>query len=224
MPVLDEAVIKSRRAVYNDGGVGTGLEAMKLSNGSGGANLLDGVMDNHISVAARPAATMAAPKAAAPSSGGSNFLLDLDDIFGGGGGGGAPAPPPVHSYQPQQNNTFPPAAPIQQTPTQSHDLLSDIFSAQPQPQILQQSVAMPLNNGFDGLGGLSVSAPIVSPQAAATVSPGGSVIKAFEKNGFVVMMEISKPNPGDLSMSRILCKFTNQSQMPITNLSFQVYF
>lgn len=35
-------------------------------------------------------------------------------------------------------------------------------------------------------------------------------------------MEISKPNPSDLTQSRILCKFSNASGASIENLVFQV--
>lgn len=219
MPVLDEATFKSRRAVYNDGGVGAGLEAMKLGSGAAD-NLLDGVSSSPAPrVAISAGAPRAPPAAAAAGGGSSSFLLDLDDIFGGGAAPAASAPhshggygAPAAAAAPVAQATPPP--PQQQT----HDLLSDIFSAQPQPipTAMNQFGAAPLGAAA------SFSAPVASlVSPAPVVSIGAALLKAFEKNGFLVMMELSKPVPADPSQTRIMCKFSNQTQMPLTNFAFQ---
>lgn len=208
MPVVDEAAMKSKRAVFSDLDNAGGLQQMKLSSGSGahsGGDLFDAFGSSPAPMAPQP---MAAPAAAAAApAGGNNFLLDLDDIFGGGSL--APAALP----QPAQNgiggvgitNATPPAP-------ATTDLLADIFSVGPAPvavQIPQQPLGVPQQ-------------PLGVPAEAPAPSVSGMVlIKAFEKNSFMASMELTKPNQSDPSLTKILCKFSNSGQMPLTNFSFQ---
>jgi AP-1 complex subunit gamma-1 len=57
---------------------------------------------------------------------------------------------------------------------------------------------------------------------AGAASPSGPSLVAFDKGGFKVSMELSKPDASDPSKTRILCKFSNDCAFPITNLVFQV--
>jgi AP-1 complex subunit gamma-1 len=214
MPVLDEETMKSRRAVYKDGGVGAGLEAMKLSSGAG-ANLLDG--------GAAPARPVAQPAVAKPAASGNNFLLDLDDIFGGGAPAPAPAPPVPQAFG------SPVVAPAAPQPASNVDLLADIFGASPAPIAAAPiPAAAPMGGGFGGgmdlLGGFPAAPAPVSTPAFAPAPAAGPVMafaKAYETNRLVINMELVKPNPADPSMTKIICKFANISQMPLLNFSFQ---
>ncbi|CAM9242459.1 unnamed protein product [Ectocarpus fasciculatus] len=190
MPVLDEATMKSKRAVFSDLDDAEGLQTMRKATGGGApaGDLLDG-FDSPA-----PVHTSAPVPAPAPA-GGNNFLLDLDDIFGGGGSSPAPAPaPPVE-------NGFG-ASPTPAAPT---DLLADIFSTGPSPVTSPAPAPM--------------AAPL--PQPAAPAAGGMVLIKAFDKNNFSAAMELTKPNPSDPSQTKILCKFSNSGQMPLSNFSFQ---
>jgi AP-1 complex subunit gamma-1 len=203
MPVLDGAALRKRRAVLDDedGEGGSGGDLMGGGGGGGGFDLT-GEMSSMSVASPTPSASTLAPVA---SSGGSDFLLDLDDIFGGGGGGSAPAPP-----QQQQ----------QQQSMGGGDLLSDIFAtppAAPIPQQQQQMSPAPVMQQQQQQQQIS-PAPVMQQQAAAPVNPS---FVAFDKNGLVVHMELSKPNPANPSSTRILCKFTNNTGTPFANFVFQ---
>ncbi|CAK4391188.1 unnamed protein product [Aphanomyces euteiches] len=149
-----------------------------------------------------PAATPAAP--AAPAS--TPNLLDLEDIFGS-----APAAPVAAA-----------PVPVATTAAPSVDLLADLFSSPsagaPAPVAAAPAAA---NNLLDIFGG-----PPAPPSAPAVqaVQPPGQHIRAYEKNGLALDIELSKPNRNDPSISHIQCMFTNSSAYQLDNFVFQAAF
>jgi AP-1 complex subunit gamma-1 len=144
-------------------------------------------------LSAAPVGAPIAQAPAAPAAGGGGFLLDLDDIFGGG----APAAAPVAAF----------STPV---PSGGGDLLSDIFSmgAAPTPQpVVQMGMSQPVP-----------MQQIFSPPAP----PSNPIVKALEKNGMTIELELSKPNPASPASTNIVCRFSNSTQSPMSNLVFQV--
>ena len=126
-------------------------------------------------------------------------LLDLDDIFGSSSSQSSSAPvmaPSNMGFGQTPSTSMPPAAPV--------DLLSDIFSM---PAIGQ---ALPM-------------APTLMAPTPAITMTANPTIQAFDKAGFSISIELSKPNPAAPANSKLLCKFTNKMSTPITDLNFQVY-
>lgn len=215
MPVLDEATIRRRRAAFDDNNNADTTPFKAPSAVNNNNDLLGGM-------------GMGLPQA--QSSGGGGSLLDLDDIFGGG----APVSPVKTTHH------VPAAAPISST----HDLLSDIFSAPPVAPTPMPQMGMgfppqqPMNNNVDllSMGMMNTTlAPTPAPMPMMSAMPampamsmapmGGSPpcnIVAYDKSGFQVLMEASKPNPSDPSTTRVFCKFVNQTPFPLENLVFQV--
>lgn len=68
---------------------------------------------------------------------------------------------------------------------------------------------------------MGAPAPMNAAPAPAASGSGMVLIKAFDKNCFSASMELTKPNPSDPSTTKILCKFSNSGQMPLTNFAFQ---
>ena len=145
------------------------------------------------------AAPMGAPAAATVAPGGGSFLLDLDDIFGGASSPAAPA-----AVQPAANG-------FGQSQATGGDLLSDIFSVGAAPAALPAQQMVP-----DLMMGMS------SAQTSPPPPPVNPVVKAFDKNGLAILLELSKPNPAAPANTHILCKFNNSTQSPMSNLVFQV--
>jgi AP-1 complex subunit gamma-1 len=202
MPIIDENTLRKKR--MTDMSAGSMDASSGASQGGGGDN------DMQSSVPL-------------PSGGGG--LLDLDDIFGGGGGGS------TQQTAEQSNNA---------SSAGGMDLLADVFST-------NANVSTPANNsnvgGNNGNGGLldlmgspgqptdnppqppqndifsnsSASAPASAP-APAPVDNG---IEAFNKNGFIVNMKLSKPDNSNQSYTSILFSFANTNQNSVENLSFQ---
>ncbi|KAF0714241.1 Aste57867_3956 [Aphanomyces stellatus] len=146
-------------------------------------------------------ATPAAASTAAPAA---DSLLIFDDIFGAAPT--ASAPPAT-------------AAPVTAAPPR--DLLEDIFSTGPAPAVAAAAPA-PLSNGslLDIFGG-PAPAPAAPVQA---VQPPGQHIRAYEKNGLALDIELSKPNLSDPTISHINCMFTNASAYQLDNFVFQAAF
>ena len=46
-------------------------------------------------------------------------------------------------------------------------------------------------------------------------------IQAFDKDGLSIEMELSKPDPVNNALSKVLCKFSNKTAGPMTELNFQ---
>ena len=202
MPVLDGAALRKRRAVMDDddeGGDQSGGDLMGGGGGGGGGFDLTGGMSSMGVSSPAPSGGLSTPApVTGGASGGSNFLLDLDDIFGGGGGGAAPVP------QTQQQ-------PMTGGGSGGGDLLADIFATPapgPQQQPQQQQQFVPQQQ----------MAPAPVMQQMPPVNPS---VVAFDKNGLVVNMELSKPNPASPASTRILCKFTNNTGTPFDNFVFQ---
>lgn len=156
----------------------------------------------------------------APSgNSGSSSLLDLDDIFGLGSNSVAPATTHV---KPVTNTT---------------DLLSDIFavnttiSPNPVPVMGNMGyggmppVAPTFNNMTPMMGmnqgmmnNMLHSTPVMNQQAAV-VNP--AAIKAFDKNGLQILIDMSKPVSSQPSKTKLLCKFVNLTSSPMDSLMFQ---
>ncbi|KAJ0407978.1 hypothetical protein ATCC90586_002006 [Pythium insidiosum] len=153
---------------------------------------------------------MAAP--APPPKPAASSLLDLDDIFGTG----APATTPAASTPGQP-------APVANTV----DLLADIFStgpAQPQAPSAAAPAAPPASGGMAaddllGLMGFGAPQPVAPP-----APPQNPKIRAYEKNGLTIDLELSKPNKDDSSITYILATTTNNSPVPLTGFTFLTAF
>ncbi|KAJ1417770.1 adaptin N terminal region-domain-containing protein [Ochromonadaceae sp. CCMP2298] len=204
MPVLDEAAIRRRRAAFDDNTFGD--------------------VDSPVKPPAAP-------------SGGTS-LLDLDDIFGGG----AHAPmanTPVHMAAPTSNLDL--LSDIFNTPAQGGtQLLQPQTMSMPMPMPvpfempmapmqMQMPSQMPMPVMQMSQAHMPMQAPaptsptppmiISSPQAAAQAA--SPTFKAFDEAGLQVFMTVSKPDPSDLTQSRILCTFNNNSDAPMDSLVFQ---
>lgn len=201
MPALDAAALAAKRNPQD--GSGGFFEAMPSSNDASQRPL-------QLTAQQQPQQVPTSTGGAAPS------LLDLDDIFGGGAGStGASA----QSGAAQQNNAQPPP------PTASDaDLLSDIFAAQPAPQPPPQQ---PVVDIFGG--GAQASQPLQQQQAMpmampVPMAPPGKrtapPFKAFEKDGLVLTMDLSKEglatDPTD-----VLCTFKNNTAKDMERFIFQ---
>lgn len=141
---------------------------------------------------------VAAPAAAAPTPN----LLDLDDIFGGGSTTTSAAPP----------------APVAAAPMPAAvDLLADLFSTgpvAPAPSV----AAAPSTAAADLLGLMDFGAPAPPPP------PQNPKIRAYDKNGLSVDLEISKPNKDDPSVTFIAATVRNSTAMPLQNFLFLAAF
>lgn len=249
MPVLDEAELRRRRAIIEDGdgmGMGMGMENDGMDSPSLIGGGMGGMSDGGLG-AMGTTPTVGGMSNAAPS------LLDLDDIFGGGAPAGImptmptmpamPAPqtdqitslfdtPPVSmqtsQYPPHSNgagamggamgsamgmpgmypnhNTSLPPAPAQfSPPTSGMDLLNLGMPAA--PMVGSTPMGTPM-------GGMTAGMTATSPSS-------GHSIKAFDKAGLQIFMDISKPNSANPSASRILCRFVNFTSTPLYQLVFQ---
>ena len=108
-----------------------------------------------------------------------------------GGGGSAPVPQQQQQQQPSSGGG---------------DLLADIFATPPAPIPQQQQQQQ------------QQQAPV---QMMTPTPPANPSVVAFDKNGLVINMELSKPNPANPANTRILCKFTNNTGNPFANFVFQ---
>ncbi|ETV95340.1 hypothetical protein H310_11234 [Aphanomyces invadans] len=150
---------------------------------------------------AAPTNGSSAPPTTAPVN-----LLDLDDIFGTSAATTAPTT----------------AAPAPPAATPAVDLLADLFSSGPAPPSAMAVAPVVPSTAqlLDIFGG-----PPAAPAAPTTVvQPPGQHIRAYEKNGLALDIELSKPNLSDPSISHILCLFTNKSAYQLDNFVFQAAF
>ena len=60
--------------------------------------------------------------------------------------------------------------------------------------------------------------PSLTPMIAVSSTP---TVQAFDKDGLSVEMELSKPDPVNTALSKVLCKFSNKTASPMTELNFQ---
>jgi AP-1 complex subunit gamma-1 len=203
--------------IFGGGGVVKPLGAAAAP--SGGASLLD--FDDIFGGSAAPAAVTpaAAPAAAKPSS-----TADLlNDIFSAP----LPTPAPAPAYN---ASPFAPMPPVNNTPMNNNaaiDLLSatllntNFGAPAPSPMPMAPMAPMPMTVPAVAAMPPMTATPAVVP-IIATNPTQQCQLTAFEKNGLQVFMDVTKPNPADLSNTRILCKFHNQTGMPFENFVFQV--
>ncbi len=195
MPVLDESAVKRKKQSFAGGDSGA-----ISSSGNLGA--------------------ISAPS----GSSGSSSLLDLDDIFGLGSNSVAPAT--THA-KPVTNTT---------------DLLSDIFavnttiSPNPMPVMGNMGYGMPpaaptfnnmapmmgmnqgMMNNMNNMNSMLHSTPVMNQQPTAA---NPAAIKAFDKNGLQILIDMSKPVSSQASKTKLLCKFVNLTSSPMDSLVFQ---
>ena len=81
------------------------------------------------------------------------------------------------------------------------------FGAQPQQQQQQQQFGLPF---------------AAAPAAAAAPLGASATVSAFDKGGFQVLMDVSKPEPSNPSVTRVVCRFSNSNAAPLEQLVFQV--
>jgi AP-1 complex subunit gamma-1 len=169
---------------------------------------------------------LSSPALSASKSSGSASLLDLDDIFGGNSNQQTPSVLPNQGLQ----NTFPMNIPVQtaaqntmnasipsQNKNSSVDLLSDIFSMGPSlGNALPSNPTMPFSTQP-----MQIMNPTPLMQTPIVTNSNPTVV-AFDKNGFVITMELSKPAVGNLSNTKIFCRFSNKMSTPVTDLNLQV--
>ncbi|OWZ24581.1 AP-1 complex subunit gamma-1 [Phytophthora megakarya] len=138
-------------------------------------------------------------------------LLDLDDIFGGG----------VSTSSASTSLSASTSAPVAPPAV---DLLADIFSSSSAAPAPAASLGTSNGGGAPGandlLGLMDFGAPSPAP-AAPTANPP---VRAYEKNGLTVDLEITKPNPDDKSVTYITATTRNSTSMPIEKFAFLAAF
>lgn len=228
MPVLDESTIRRRRAAFDENN--SGGDSPLVPAPSTGADLMGG-------------SSMLMPTSATSSA--SKSLLDLDDIFGGGPVAAAPVKntAPVSSTHDLLSDIFSTPAPVAaqpmmpMTPMQPSPIMQ--LGGQPMMPVAPTSPMMPMNmppstpaGNLDllslGLMNTTLSPTPAAPMPSAAMpmiatNPNCNLV-AFDKSGFQVLMEASKPNPSDPSLTRVLCKFVNMTSFQLENLVFQVRY
>jgi AP-1 complex subunit gamma-1 len=137
-------------------------------------------------------------------------LLDLDDIFGGSVASNSSSAAPFGAST--GSTSAPPAAAV--------DLLADIFSTGPSPAA-PVPAATTVSSASDLLGLLDFGAPAAVP---APVTPAFPPVRAYEKNGLTVDLEITKPNKDDPSVTFITATTRNGSAMPVDKFVFLAAF
>ncbi|KAK1931968.1 AP-1 complex subunit gamma-2 [Phytophthora citrophthora] len=196
MPAIDASKVRSRNDNLASSAVGS---ADLLGDDDTGANSSSGI------------ATATSKPVQAAQSSASASLLDLDDIFGGGGSTSS-------ANTSISASSAAPAAPP------AVDLLADIFSSGPAP-------AAPAANSSNGgaaagagagdlLGLMDFGAPATTPAPPAANPP----VRAYEKNGLTVDLEITKPNADDKSVTYITATTRNSTAMPIEKFVFLAAF
>ncbi|KAL3672109.1 hypothetical protein V7S43_002773 [Phytophthora oleae] len=194
MPAIDASKVRSR----NDN---------LASSAVGSADLL-GDEDTSANSSSGNVAATSKPVQAAQSSA-SASLLDLDDIFGGG------------ASTSSANTSFSTSSAAPAAPP-AVDLLADIFSSGP----TSAAPAAGSSNGgaaagaSDLLGLMDFGAPAPTPAPPVANPP----IRAYEKNGLTVDLEITKPNADDKSVTYITATTRNSTTMPIEKFVFLAAF
>lgn len=196
MPPIDASKVRSR----ND---------HLASSAVGSADLLG---DESSGVSTSNGSSFAQP--AKPAQNASASLLDLDDIFGGGASTSSAGATVATSAAP----AAPPAV----------DLLADIFSSGPAaPAPTASTASFGSSNGGsastganDLLGLMDFGAPAAAPAAPAANPP----VRAYEKNGLTVDLEITKPNAADPSVTYITATTRNTTAVSIEKFVFLAAF
>ncbi|KAG7395235.1 AP-1 complex subunit gamma-1 [Phytophthora boehmeriae] len=200
MPAIDASKVRSRNDQFASSGVGS-------------ADLL-GDEDTGLSANNGSGSTESKPVKAAQSSA-SASLLDLDDIFGGGAS-------TASSATSLSASSSAPAAPP------AVDLLADIFSGGPAAPAQAPAASIGSNNGAvsasganDLLGLMDFGAPAAPTPAPHPTNPP---VRAYEKNGLTVDLDITKPNAGDPSVTFITATTRNSTSVPIEKFVFLAAF
>lgn len=200
MPAIDVTKLRNRQ---------NRVDSMP-GNSSSSNNMMDMLSDNSYGSDA-PKQQQAAPAAAAATPN----LLDLDDIFGGGAA---------------TTNSAPAAPVATPAPAAAVDLLADLFSTAPSsvpvappaaPFGLPVASTAPVSNSANDLLGLM---DFGAPAAPKPAPPQNLKIRAYEKNGLSVDLEISKPNKDDPSVTFIAATVRNATAIPLTNFLFLAAF
>lgn len=198
MPILDEEAMRKRRGEY------------------------DGTMRDQSGPSIRAPSSIPTGTSFTSSAKAGSSLLDLDDIFGSSS---TPSSAPIGMNIGGNSITTtmaPGTAPVS-NPTGKVDLLSDIFSLG--PSIGQALPATPIIPTMPAMPTMPSHQPVMPTNAflsPALVGSANPSIIAFDKGGFSVSMELSKPVPSNPATTKILCKFTNKASSEITDLNFQV--
>lgn len=198
MPAIDASKVRSRNENLASSAVGS---ADLLGDDDAGASSSSGT-----------AAAAPKPVQAAQSSAGAS-LLDLDDIFGGGTSTSS-------AGTAMSASSSAPAAPP------AVDLLADIFSsgpAAPAPATASfgsSNGGAPAPGANDLLGLMDFGAPAPAPAPPVANPP----LRAYEKNGLTVDLEITKPNPDDKSVTYITATTRNSTAMSIDKFVFLAAF
>ncbi|KAI9923223.1 hypothetical protein PsorP6_002013 [Peronosclerospora sorghi] len=174
-----------------------------LSSSTAGTTDLLGAEDtpnSSINATSAPARVQPAQSSASAS------LLDLDDIFGSG----AAASSTGTSFSASSSTSAAPAG---------VDLLADIFSNVQTTPAPASGSAKGGHAANDLLGLMDVSTADAGPPAVKKLS-----IRAYEKNGLSVDLEISKPNPDDQSVMFITASIRNSSAVSIERFVFLAAF
>ncbi|KAI9996812.1 hypothetical protein PInf_000074 [Phytophthora infestans] len=174
------------------------------SSAVGSADLLG---DDNTSANATAAA---APKPAQTKSSASASLLDLDDIFGGGASTSS-------AGTSMSASSSAPAAP-------AVDLLADIFSSGPSAPAPAASFGS--NNGGSAAPGANDLLGLMDFGAPAAAAPPAAnpPVRAYDKNGLTVDLEITKPNPDDKSVTYITATTRNSTAQAIEKFVFLAAF
>lgn len=202
MPAIDASKVRSRNDNLASSAVGS---ADLLGDEDAGASSSSG------NTAAAPKPVQTAQSSASAS------LLDLDDIFGGGTSTSS-------AGTAFSTSSSAPAAPP------AVDLLADIFSsgpAAPGPAAAPAAASLGSSNGGgaapganDLLGLMDFGAPAPTSAPPAANPP----LRAYEKNGLIVDLEITKPNPDDKSVTYITATMRNSTAMSIEKFVFLAAF
>uniref|UniRef100_H3G6T5 AP-1 complex subunit gamma n=1 Tax=Phytophthora ramorum TaxID=164328 RepID=H3G6T5_PHYRM len=194
MPAIDASKVRSRNDNLGSSAVGS---TDLLGDEDTGASSSSGN-------AAAPKPVQAAQSSASAS------LLDLDDIFGGG------------ASTTSAGTSFSASSSVPAAPP-AVDLLADIFSSGPAAPAPVTSSFGSSNGGAAGgndlLGLMDFGAP--APAAPTTANPP---MRAYEKNGLTVDLEITKPNADDKSVTYITATTRNSTAASIEKFVFLAAF
>ncbi|KAL4109493.1 hypothetical protein PRIC1_001193 [Phytophthora ramorum] len=194
MPAIDASKVRSRNDNLGSSAVGS---TDLLGDEDTGASSSSGN-------AAAPKPVQAAQSSASAS------LLDLDDIFGGG------------ASTTSTGTSFSASSSVPAAPP-AVDLLADIFSSGPAAPAPVTSSFGSSNGGATGgndlLGLMDFGAPVAA--APTTANPP---MRAYEKNGLTVDLEITKPNADDMSVTYITATTRNSTAASIEKFVFLAAF
>lgn len=222
MPQVDQAVLRRRRAAFED-------DNFDNTNNNNNIGSLNTSVRNGAGSTPGSAPFPGSSAVVAPV-GGQVSLIDLDDIFGLG----PSAPVPAVANNNFNMNASAVASPNVNKPAAGNiDLLSDLFSLSASMSPSTMPSAPTSNNMFNNM--MAPQPPVnnmmtssinynsMTPMSSANL-PSQSInsLLAFEKDGFKVIMYLSKPNISTPALSQVLCKYSNALAVPITDFVFQV--